>query len=211
MLIYSIVLSLLTFFLGIILGYILYQFSFQQSILQVNQINSLVISAQYLAESRQLECTNNYFSFLQYLKSEIAQVGTELTYLQSKENLYYNKGEVQYLKSQYFNLEYLQFLLTKKYIDTCNYNNFTLILYFYNNNYCSTECDQEGEILSYLYANNEKSLYIYSFDSSYSNYFIQYYDVEYNITSWPYIVIIKNNNTYVFNKFVNLTTLENYV
>ncbi|MFP3131978.1 MAG: hypothetical protein RXQ77_01400, partial [Candidatus Nanopusillus sp.] len=116
----AVIISILSFFLGIILGYLLYQYSFQQSILQINEINSLVISAQYLASSQSLECSNNYLSFLEYLKSQIAQTGLELTYLESKENIYYNKEEIRYIKSQYFNMEYLHFLLTRKYIEECN-------------------------------------------------------------------------------------------
>ncbi|MGC9133566.1 MAG: hypothetical protein ACP5GJ_04160 [Nanopusillaceae archaeon] len=207
----SIIISILTFFLGILLGYILYQYSFQQSILQINNINSLVISAQYLAQSQKLECTENYFSFLQYLKSQIAQIGLELTYLESPENIYFNKGEVDYLKSQYFNLEYLHFLLTRNYIEECDYTNFTLILYFYNNKVCSTECYNEGDILTYLYTKYYDSLYIYSFDSSYPNYFIRYYDLKYNITTWPFIIMIKNNGTFIFRGFINESTLENYL
>ncbi|BFI73507.1 hypothetical protein YN1_4940 [Nanoarchaeota archaeon] len=207
----SVVISVLTFFLGLSLGYILYQYSFQQNLLQINQINSLVISAQYLAQSKKLECTDNYFSFLQYLKSQIAQVGLELTYLESPDNIYFNRGEVEYLKSQYFNLEYLHFLLTRNYIDQCNYTNFTLILYFYNNQYCSTACTNEGNILTYLYAQNPNSLYIYSFDSDYPNYFIRYYDLKYNITTWPFIILIKYNETYIFRGFTNLSTLEHYL
>jgi len=178
----AVIISILSFFLGIILGYLLYQYSFQQSILQINEINSLVISAQYLASSQSLECSNNYLSFLEYLKSQIAQTGLELTYLESKENIYYNKEEIRYLKSQYFNMEYLHFLLTRKYIEDCNITNFTLILYFYDNQYCGNACDQEGNILTYLYAQNQKNLYIYSFDSGYPNYFIGYYNLNYNIT-----------------------------
>lgn len=85
----AIIISILSFFLGIILGYLLYQYSFQQNLLQIDEINSLVISAQYLANSQNLECNNNYLSFLEYLKSQIAQVGQELTYLESKKNIYH--------------------------------------------------------------------------------------------------------------------------
>jgi len=131
----AVIISILSFFLGIILGYLLYQYS-STEILQFDEINSLVISAQYLASSKSLDCNNNYLSFLEYLKSQIAQVGLELTYLESKENIYYNEEEIRYLKSQYFNMEYLHFLLTRKYIDDCNITNFTLILYFYDNQYC---------------------------------------------------------------------------
>jgi uncharacterized protein YneF (UPF0154 family) len=207
----AIIISILSFFLGIILGYLLYQYSFQQSILQINEINSLVISAQYLASSQSLECSNNYLSFLEYLKSQIAQVGLELTYLESKENIYYNKEEIRYLKSQYFNMEYLHFLLTRKYIEDCNITNFTLILYFYDNQYCSNECDQEGNILTYLYTQNQNSLYIYSFDSSYPNYFISYYNLNYNITTWPFIIIYRYNETYTIRGFASLDELESYL
>jgi len=207
----AVIISILSFFLGIILGYLLYQYSFQQSILQINEINSLVISAQYLASSQGLECNNNYLSFLEYLKSQIAQVGLELTYLESKENIYYNKEEIRYLKSQYFNMEYLHFLLTRKYIDDCNITNFTLILYFYDNQYCSNACDQEGNILTYLYAQNQKNLYIYSFDSSYPNYFIGYYNLNYNITTWPFIIIYRYNETYTIRGFASLDELESYL
>jgi len=207
----AVIISILSFFLGIILGYLLYQYSFQQSILQINEINSLVISAQYLASSQGLECNNNYLSFLEYLKSQIAQVGLELTYLESKENIYYNKEEIRYLKSQYFNMEYLHFLLTRKYMEDCNITNFTLILYFYDNQYCGNACDQEGNILTYLYAQNQKNLYIYSFDSSYPNYFIGYYNLNYNITTWPFIIIYRYNETYTIRGFASLGELESYL
>ena len=207
----AVIISILSFFLGIILGYLLYQYSFQQSILQIDEINSLVISAQYLASSQGLECNNNYLSFLEYLKSQIAQVGLELTYLESKENIYYNKEEIRYLKSQYFNMEYLHFLLTRKYMEDCNITNFTLILYFYDNQYCGNACDQEGNILTYLYAQNQKNLYIYSFDSSYPNYFIGYYNLNYNITTWPFIIIYRYNETYTIRGFASLGELESYL
>jgi len=207
----AVIISILSFFLGIILGYLLYQYSFQQSILQIDEINSLVISAQYLASSQSLECSSNYLSFLEYLKSQIAQIGQELTYLESKENIYYNKEEVRYLKSQYFNMEYLHFLLTRKYIEECNITNFTLILYFYNNQYCGSACNQEGDILTYLYVQNQHNLYIYSFDSGYPNYFISYYNLNYNITTWPFIIIYRYNETYTIKGFASLNELESYL
>ncbi len=207
----SVIISVLSFFLGIILGYLLYQYSFKQSVLKINEINSLVISAQYLATSQSLECSDNYLSFLEYLKSRIAEVGQKLTYLESKENIYYSEGEVKYLKSQYFNMQYLHFLLTKKYIEDCNITNFTLILYFYNNQYCSDECAMQGNILTYLYVQNKNNLYIYSFDSSYPNYFISYYNLNYNITTWPFIIIYKRNETYTIRGFASLDELKSYL
>ncbi|MGB9674891.1 MAG: hypothetical protein ACPLX8_02035 [Nanopusillaceae archaeon] len=207
----SVLISVLSFLLGLLSGYLFYQYSFQQGLSQLNKITAITISAQYLAESKNFECSEDYLSFLQYLKSQIAQIGLELEYLESVGNIYYNKGQVEYIKSQYFNLEYLHFILTKRFIEECNYSNFTLILYFYNNVYCGEECYRQGNVLTYLYNKYEKTLYIYSFDSSYPNYFINYYDVKYNITKWPAIIMYRQNKTYFFSGFTNLSTLESYL
>ncbi len=207
----AVILSVLSFSLGVMIGYSIYNHILNKVFEDTNQIDSLVTSAYLFSLSKNMTCEKEYEDFLRYLKEKIAIVGRKLTYLESPENVFYNKEGVEHIKSQYFNIQYLHFIMMNNYIKSCNVSNFTLILYFYNNDYCYEECNKQGGVLTTLYLRHYYDLYIYSFDSSYQNYFIQYYNEKYNITTWPYIILIKSDKEYLFKGFTDLETLEKYM
>jgi len=202
---YSLLLSILTFFIGIYLGYMLNRYAFQTVYGDYEKVKLSIESLQYLllgGNSCDIEKFNLVTSYLESL-------GEKIEILQSSNSPFISKEDFMLLKAQYFNLEYLHYLLAMEQIRDCNFS-YNIIIFFYDDSKPCNLCKEQGYQLSLLKAEYGDKLLIYSFDISYPNAFISYLLQKYSIKEVPSIILI-SNSTYVFRGFVNYKELENYL
>lgn len=204
LLILSVLFSTLTFFLGLAVGYMINNYLFNIIYRDYWNLKLMVDSAHYLLRE-EMVCDKTLFHTLtDYLES----VGRRIEILQESKPIYVSKEVFKLYKAEYFNLEYLHYLLANKYINNCN-ETFAIIFFFYDDSKPCNECKKEGYQLSYLKAKYMDNLLIYSFDISYENAYIQYYIRKYNLTEAPSIILFIKNGSYVFKGFTKYNEIEN--
>jgi len=202
---YALLLSLLTFFIGIYLGYMLNRYAFQVVYRDYENVKLSVESLQYLLLEGNV-CDSEKFNVVtNYLEN----LGKKIEVLQMSRPPFISKEDFMLLKAQYFNLEYLHYLLAMKQIKECN-SSYNIIIYFYDDSKPCESCKTQGYQLSLLKAEYGDRLLIYSFDTSYPNTFISYFLQRYSINEVPSIILI-SNSTYVFRGFTDYKTLKNYL
>src|ERR1700722_5580656 len=90
--------------------------------------------------------------------SEMTSLGSELDYLEAQGG---NQDEIDRLKSTYSLLEIKDYLAMQDLAQKCNLKP-VFILYFYSNNGdCTTECEEQGDVLTQL-SNEYPDLRVYS-------------------------------------------------
>jgi len=202
---YALLLSILTFFIGVYLGYMLNRYAFQTVYRDYERVRLSIESLQYLLLEEN-SCDIEKFNLITgYLEN----LGKKIEILQNSNSPFISKEDFMLLKAQYFNLEYLHYLLAMKQVENCNFS-YNIILFFYDDSRPCDLCNKQGYQLSLLKAEYGDKLLIYSFDVSYPNTFISYFLQRYSIEKVPSVILI-SNSTYVFRGFIDYKELESYL
>jgi len=118
------------------------------------------------------------------LTFDLYQIGTRLTYLESK--LGPKNFQVKSLKENYHLLSLRHWLFMKEYSQSCN-KTFDSLLYFYADSDVCPDCEDQGNILTFIH--REYSVFnIYSFDANINNPAIQVLKDLYGVKQVPSIV-----------------------
>lgn len=125
------------------------------------------------------------------MDDETSALGTKIAYAEDVRGI--SDPE---LKKEYFMLEAQAYLISKKVKEQCN-DSSNLVLYFYSNQNCAS-CAEQGRMLDSVRAsrNNTK---VYSFDGDLGSSIVTALKNQYEVTSYPAIVV----NGQVYNRFVN--------
>jgi len=202
---YALLLSMFTFFVGVYLGYMLNRYAFQIVYRDYERVRLSIESLQYLLLEESL-CDSEKFNII---TGYLEDLGKKIEILQNSNSPFISKEDFMLLKTQYFNLEYLHYLLAIKQIKNCNFS-YNIILFFYDDSRPCDLCKKQGYQLSLLKAEYGDKLLIYSFDVSYQNTFISYFLQKYSIKEVPSLILI-SNSTYAFRRFIDYKELENYL
>jgi len=202
---YALFLSVLTFFIGVYLGYMLNRYAFQTVYRDYEGVRLSIESLQYLLLEENVCDLEKFNLIMGYLES----LGKKIEILQNSNSPFISREDFMLLKAQYFNLEYLHYLLAIKQMRNCNFS-YNIILFFYDDSIPCDLCKRQGYQLSLLKAEYEDRLLIYSFDVSYPNTFISYFLQKYSIGGVPSLILI-SNSTYIFRDFIGYKELENYL
>jgi len=181
------------------------RYAFQIVYRDYERVRLSIESLQYLLleeNSCDLEKFNIITNYLEDL-------GKKIEVLQSSSPPFISREDFMLLKAQYFNLEYLHYLLAIRQIKNCNFS-YNIIVFFYDDSKPCELCKKQGYQLSLLKAEYGDRLLIYSFDISYPNTFIPYFLQKYSIGEVPSIVLI-SNSTYVFKGFIDYKELRDYL
>ncbi|MBN2881550.1 thioredoxin family protein [Candidatus Woesearchaeota archaeon] len=116
---------------------------------------------------------------------ELWKIGTKLTYLESK--LGPKDPYVKSLKENYHLLSIRHWMFMKEASAKCN-TSIDNIIYFYSDNELCPDCEEQGNILTYIHK-NYPVFNIYSFDSEIDNPAIRTMKTIFNIKYTPSIVI----------------------
>lgn len=188
----ALVLSALVFISGVALGNYLDDLNRAKISQEISQTHQRLASVQLLSlmEDNSSSYCPLYLSSLADIDREVENSGHKLTFL---ENIKMIRDDE--LKKEYFILEGESYLLSKKAKQLCN-DRGVLLINFYSNTNCST-CQNQGNVI--LNARDELlseniSIKLFSFDGTIGSPLANSFKNQYNITSYPSIVI--NNNTY---------------
>jgi len=205
-LLYSIVLATTTFLLGILLGYSLIGYEIYNLLSEYENLKILVDSAYYTMQEFQ-KCD---IDGLHSLGKKVDMLGYKIEILETSENPMKDIERLKILKSYYFNLLYLHYLLSKNMMEKCNAT-FNIIIYFYMKDEKCQLCKEQGYQLTHLKKLYTEDVMIYSFDLEYPHYFIYNFKEKYSISSAPFLILINKNGTYIFDKFTKWEEIEKYL
>jgi len=179
------VISLVIFGVGIWVG------------LQIEQeVNSQLMQNIQSTNNKMLLLSNlllleNDSSFCRYIEKEMSvfddetyQIGKQIGFMEEK------RGIDEDLKKTYMELEFRDYLLSKKINEKCNSKQ-NIILYFVSSSNCSI-CKAQGEQISA--AKEETNTRVYTFDIDIDSELISSLLQKYNISKTPSIII--NNEVY---------------
>jgi hypothetical protein len=178
--------SLLIFIIGIYVGSLVDQNNMNSLQGDVSSISESVASVQLLllSEGNSSSFCPVYSSELQSIDQQVETVGYKLSYLEDEKQVYDND-----LKKRYFLLEAESLLLSKKIQGLCGSQS-VLLINFYSNSNCSSCKDQGTEVLrarDQLEPGTDVKLF--SFDGDIGSPVAAALMSEYNVTSYPTIVI----------------------
>ena len=180
------VISLVIFFVGIYIGQLIDQSNLQSVSAEVERVSQKASSLQLLMlmEGNSSFCPV-YLSELSSVSDEVEKVGYKLSYLEDEKHAYDPE-----LKKQYFVLEAESYLLSKKARQLCG-DRSVLLMYFYSNGGCAS-CRQQGnDILAARDAaeTGNVSVKLFSFDGDLGSPVADAFANQYNITTYPSIVV----------------------
>ncbi|MCD6549452.1 hypothetical protein J7K41_01945 [Candidatus Micrarchaeota archaeon] len=183
------VISGLVFLIGIFIGINITKSSvsdIEDSIYTLND-NTMSLQVLTLTSSDPSLFCNVYRELSDKFEEESWKIGEQIDYLEQQRGV----SDLR-LKSQYSNLEFRNFMLVRLANERCN-GSFIPILYFYSNNKdVCPHCFQQGTELfmarKELLAKN-MSVRIYSFDGDLDNIAIDVLKKQFNVSSYPTIVI----------------------
>ncbi len=162
----------------------------------LNEVNQRVLDVQLLllTENTGYFC-DIYEEKLPKLDEENYILGQTLEYLEEKKGV-----SNPDLKKQYFELELRDYLLMEKANEQCGLG-IPILLYFYNNRDCK-DCGEQGYEITKLrkdLGKEDKMLRVYTFDGGMSNQSAVVHALikNLNITEYPTIVLIANNQTII--------------
>ncbi|HIP90472.1 MAG TPA: hypothetical protein EYH22_02880 [Candidatus Nanopusillus sp.] len=201
------ILGVLTFLLGVSLGYYLVGLETEKLFMRYEKIKTLVDSALYYFQEYKTTCE---IEDLYILGKKVDNLGYQIALLENSNNPAKDATKLELLKSQYFNLQYLHYLLAKKQLEQCN-QTFNILLYFYLPDKECRECKEQGYQLSHLKKRHPDKVLIYSFDLRYPNYFIYYYKKKYEIEKAPFIILINKNSTKIFEGYTPWEEIDKYL
>jgi hypothetical protein len=179
-------LSLLIFLSGIYVGQLIDESSMKTISSEVQDVSQKVASVQLLLlmEANSSAFCPVYSSELDAIDDEVERVGYKLTYLEEDRQM--NDPD---LKKQYFVLQAESYLLSKKVREICD-DKSVLLINFYSNEDCENCKAQGNEILK---ARDELSgkvnLKLFSFDGDLGSPVADAFARQYNVSSYPTIVI----------------------
>jgi hypothetical protein len=179
-------LSLLIFLSGIYVGQLIDESSMKTLSSDVQEVSQKVASVQLLLlmEANSSAFCPVYSSELDAIDSEVERVGYKLTYLEDDRQMYDPA-----LKKQYFVLQAESYLLSKKVREICD-DKSVLLINFYSNTGCE-DCKAQGNEI--LKARDELSgkvkLKLFSFDGDLGSPVADAFARQYNVSSYPTIVI----------------------
>lgn len=179
-------LSLIIFLSGIYVGQLMDESSMRTLSSDVQDVSQKVASVQLLLlmEANSSAFCPVYSSELDSIDDEVERVGYKLTYLEEDRQMFDPE-----LKKQYFVLQAESYLLSQKVRQICDDENI-LLIHFYSNKNCDNCREQGNEILK---ARDELSgkikLKLYSFDGELGSPVADAFARQYNISSYPSIVI----------------------
>ncbi len=185
----SLVITILVFSAGLLLGLSLDNTRISDLVTTLNQ-NELN-SESYLVEQDFIKTVGGDICDLsnpriQDLSSELSKLGQLLSKYEPS-NLF-RQPEYDYLKAKYFLLEIKTYTLFTNLKEECNYN-FDTILFFYDLE--QQESLNQGYILDSL-VETQGNLHVFSFDRNFNEPALEALKLHYNITNSPSIII--NNN-----------------
>ncbi len=186
----ALVISILTFSLGFLLGTVLdsYKYEYVAEIAKQQELefNSLQLQYIYLESIQGTEkCPALYQTLENNLRTLEPTVNKMLDYEKSKGS---NSSEYLYFKRQYFLANIKYWMLSEDIQKTCNSDTVT-VLYFFNNN-CDICFKSQGVILSNLKQLFEDKLLVFAIDSDFTDEpMIGLLKNKYNITVYPTLVI----------------------
>lgn len=187
------VLSLMIFAIGVYVGSIIDSTNMDSISDEVSNVSGRVASLQLLllSEGNSTSFCPVYMSELQNLDSDVENIGHRLSFLEDEKQIYDDE-----LKREYFVLETESYLLSKKIKSICN-DSSILLIHFYSNKNCGQICKDQGIII--LQARDQLtsegySLKLFSFDGELNSSVAEALELEYNISTYPSIVI--NGKTY---------------
>lgn len=173
----ALVITISIFAVGIIVGFQINntlegQFTNELQQIQTASVNSelLALLATNNTQVKQNVCESLLKNYPQ-IASQTSDLGEKLSLLEEKQGK--QNQDVIFLKKQYFALEARDFLLFKRLREECNAN-YTLVLYFYGDETCTSgipcrQAIQNAELqLTQLKNANPSKILIYSFDADYA-------------------------------------------
>lgn len=184
------IVSIVIFAIGVYIGSIIDTNNLNNINDQVSTISQRVSSLQLLllSEGNSSSFCPVYSSELQSVDQDVETVGYQLSYLEDE------KGVVDTnLKKQYFLLEAESYLISQKIKTVCG-DNSVLLINFYSNSNCST-CKQQGtEVLKARdQLASTRDIKLFSFDGDLGSPVAEAFKSEYNVSSYPSIVINGQN------------------
>ena len=182
-------LSLVIFLSGIFVGQMVDMSNMENLAVEVDGVSQKVASVHLLLlmEGNSSSFCPVYSSELDSIDHEVELVGHKLSYLEDERDAFDPE-----LKKQYFVLQAESYLLSKKVNEICGDDN-TLLVHFYSNSNCENCKEQGYEILKARDSSPEK-IKLYSFDGDLGSPVADAFKEQYNIKSYPSIVI--NEKTY---------------
>ncbi len=204
----SIIFATLTFLLGISIGNELSKKAMENVFYQYENIKTQIDSAMLSLQANLSSCD---LENLNLLGEDLDRLGSYIDYLEKTDNIFKDETQIQLLKSNYFNLEFMHYLLANKIRSNCKYN-YTIILFFYDDEKKCSSCRDQGYQLIHLKKRHPYEIYIYSFDIGYDLYFIKYWKRSFSIEKAPVIVIYPpDGSKIILKQFEGWQTLEKYI
>lgn len=184
------VITFLVFTLGLLLGLILdnerVQYLDRRAELQKIDYNSLQLQYLYLSDIQ--EKNSSCPALREALKNSIKELSYSLELLETyQENTQINSKEYDLISRKYLldNIRY--WIFSKKTKEICN-EDIINILYFYSENDCDI-CHNQGTILSYFKIKLQDEILIFPLNIDTKEDFINLLQVQYNISTYPSIII----------------------
>lgn len=184
------IVSLIIFVTGIYVGSVLDTNSLNNINDQVSTISQKVASIQLLmlSEGNSSSFCPVYSSELQSVDQDVETVGYQLSFLEDEKGV----SDVD-LKKQYFILEAESYLLSEKIKILCG-DNSVLLINFYSNTNCTT-CKEEGTqvLMARDALNSTTDIKLFSFDGDLGSPVAEAFKSEYNVTTYPSIIVNGQN------------------
>mgnify|MGYP001077021457 CR=1 FL=1 len=171
-----------------------------------NEVNSQLLREMHTINNKMLLLSNfllleNETSFCRYIENEITvfddetfQIGKQIGFMEEK------RGIDEELKKMYMELEFRDYLLSKKLTERCGTGQ-NIILYFVSSSNC-TICKKQGEEISKVKKDTKTK--VYTFDIDVESELVNALIERYNITTIPSIII----NGELYSKFEEIYTKE---
>ncbi len=182
----SLIITILIFLAGLLLGLSLDDTRISDIVNNLNQ-NELNRES-YLVEQDFIKVAGGNICDLSRprineLSTELAKLGQLLTRYESKGIL--KASEYEYLKRKYFLLEIKTYTLFTNLRKECDYN-FTTVLFFYDQDH--QDSLNQGYVLD-SFVQNGKNVHIFSFDRNFKEQAIGTLIIHYNVTQAPTLVL----------------------
>mgnify|MGYP003971128791 FL=1 len=184
------IITFLVFTLGLLLGLIMdnerVQYLDKRAEFQEIDYNSLQLQYLYLSD---IQDKNSSCPVLRgALKNSIKDLSYSLELLENyQENTQINSKEYELISRRYLldNIKY--WIFSKKTKEICD-EDIINILYFYSEKDCDI-CHNQGTILSYFKVKLQDEILIFPLNTDTNEDFIDLLQVQYNITSYPSIIV----------------------
>jgi hypothetical protein len=147
----------------------------------------------------------NYFSLKSSeLMNDAKILGSEVDYYEK--TIGQRNEEYLLMKSDYMKVLVKNWINIEKIRQSCG-SNYTTLLYFYQTKEQCPDCSMQGFILSHLKDKYDSNLMVFSFDSSLDIGVLNIIENNYNVTTYPSIVI----NGQLFSGFTNMSIIEELI